>query len=53
LTSKELEEAERTNALMIEASDKSNIHMHESVIELTILSFLKTAVKKNTIDKEK
>lgn len=38
---------------MIEASDKSNIHMHESVIELTILSFLKTAVKKNTIDKEK
>jgi len=32
------------------AMDKSHVHLHETVIELTLLAFLKSAVKKNEID---
>jgi len=39
--------------LQEQAGDKSHVHLHETVIELTLLAFLKSAVKKNEIDKEK
>jgi hypothetical protein len=32
--------------------DKSHIHLHETVIEMTLLCYLKTAVKKNLITTE-
>ena len=43
----EAEEVDNSKNMLELISDKSHIHLHETVIETSILTFLKTAVKKN------
>ena len=46
------EDTEQKNMLLL-ISDKSHIHLHQSMIELAIICFLKKAYHRNQLDKNK